>query len=261
MTKDEAKTHAETVEAAADANLKEQAKNLPKDGDRVDPQAESAGLPDKLEERLRQVGATDAEMARLREDHQNLDHYDRFLANQQAGQFADDASVYAVLATARDRWKSADDDPEAAAKQAARDMNAAVDSGVQVATTPAPDADGSPQQAAPIAGGTRADAEAAGQGGGLTTSEVAGVQTDGTNGAVDPAANPDPAANQPTELQLRGQVPTGQAATREKVLDWVNEDPTNAAVRAQAALYVEQHTDGEEPRATLVAKLQKIVAG
>jgi hypothetical protein len=245
MTNEE--THAERVEAVAAAQADERAKDAPTDGGRVDPAAESAGMPDKLEERLRAVGATDAEMVRLREEHQDLPYYDRFLANQQAGQFSDDASVFGVLANARAKWKSEDDDPEEAAKAAARAQNVAVDSGTEVATTP------------------RSDAEAAGApGGGLTPSQVAETQSDGgttpSNGATDPETSPDPAADQPTELQLREQVPNG---TREQVMSWVDEagDPNQRVLRAQAALYKEQHTDGEEPRKSLVTQLQKAIAG
>jgi hypothetical protein len=59
-------------------------------------------LPHVLADRLRQCGATQAELDRLWDEHTKLDYYHRFLANQQVP--TDDASVYALLMLSRDRW-------------------------------------------------------------------------------------------------------------------------------------------------------------
>lgn len=204
------------------------------DGRSVDPANESAGVPDILQERLRAVGATDDELSRLRDEYEEQNYQERMLANQQARGY-DDASVYAYLTNARDRWNA--DEGGRSGEDLAREQNVAVDSG-QVRTVPAPEATSEPRTVEPP---SQDQAALRGQpGAGPTPSEVVG--------------------DAPTEAELRGMVPTGPAATRDVVLSWVEEGgDQQRAARARAALYVEQNTSGEEPRSSLVTKLEKLV--
>lgn len=68
-------------------------------------------LPDQLEHRLRRLGATDAELRRFRAEHEKMDYYHRFVANQH-GQGMDDASVHALLELSRARWAEQPDEEE-----------------------------------------------------------------------------------------------------------------------------------------------------
>lgn len=110
--------------------------------------AESTEFPDLVEGRLRVLGATDDEIARLREEHEQLDYYDRFVRNQQ-GEGIDDASLNAVLVLSRERWAQQDktapaveENEEDATEEeiASPDDGEAEDSDPQVRTTDVPDA-------------------------------------------------------------------------------------------------------------------------
>jgi hypothetical protein len=241
MTEEEQQaTHAQRVEQQSQdlADAQAEQTDQPADGNAVDPSHPSAGPVDQMREHLVQVGAKPDEIERLQAEYNESDYAERQIQAQQARGRTDDATVYAYLENKRAAWRATDQDQDPNA--AARDQNVAVDSGTQVQTVPA-DTDADPQLA------NQGQAAAAGAPG-------AGLLAGAT------AADGD---QPPSELELREMVPTGPSATREVVLGWVDDAPDDnqRVLRAQAALYKEQHTEGKEERATLVKQLQRTIDG